>query len=141
MNQDAWTQAMDEAMNALLDKTGHTEGQEAFRYEIPPGAWDVWKLSIGGGPDERDMFCSGIESLRMNGMLEGRFADVAEAQHVAIQWVSALPIRNQGNLSFLRMTAPPSIELRGFPTSAPDTQMALYVVTMPLECIVDVSDG
>lgn len=139
MNQDAWTEATQTAMDRLLDATGHTEGKEAYKYMIPSGVANAWALSIGGGPDERDMFCSGIESLRLNGNLSGRFWKLEDAQRCGMLWLSALPVRNDGKLSMLRCTAPPDIKVDGFQAANTDGVFVCYFVTMPLECIIDMS--
>lgn len=142
MNPDALIEATQTAMDALLDATGHTEGKEAYKYMIPAGVANAWALSIGGGPDDVGAFpCSPVESIRFTGKLEGRFWKLEDAQRVGLAWVSATPITGEGKIIKLRITAPPSITVDGFQATNSDGVFVCYFVTLPMECVIDVSDG
>lgn len=139
MNQDAWIEATNQAMNKLLDVTGSEEGRDAFRFSVPVGSYNTWALAISGGQDDREAFCSGVSEMRFTGQLQGRFDDPENAQRMGILWASALPVRNDGRLTMLRMTAPPSIAVEFVAIAGMEGQAALYVVTLPLDCVIDVS--
>lgn len=139
MNQDAWIEATDQAMNKLLATTQSEEGRDAFRFSVPVGSYNTWALSISGGNDDREAFCSGVSSMRFVGQIEGRFDDLANAQRMGMLWASALPIRSDGRLTMLRMTAPPSVKVEFVTISGVEGQVALYLVALPLDCVIDVS--
>jgi len=139
MNQDAWIEATDQAMNKLIDATQSEEGRDAFRFSVPVGSYNTWALTISGGNDDQEAFCSGVSEMRFTGQIQGRFDDLEQAQRMGILWASALPVRNDGRLVMLRMTAPPSIAVEFVTIAGTEGQAALYAVTLPLDCIVDVS--
>ncbi len=139
MNQDAWKEATEQAMNKLLDSTGSTEGQDAFRFALPTGIINAWALNISGGDDDQSAFCSGVAEMRFTGQIVGRFADPEEAQVMAIKLCSPLPVRDDGRLTMLRQTAPPSIALEYVTLEGMEGQHAAWAITIPINCVIDVS--
>lgn len=140
MNTDALKQATDTAFTALLDATQSEVGREAYLYGLPH-AVNVWGLTIAGGPDEQAFACANIGSLRMLGVIEGRWDTLEKAQVAAMQLVSATPVIASGKVIMFRITAPPSLKLEGFTPFRATEAVPVYTVSLPVELVLDCSDG
>lgn len=140
MNTDSLKQATDTAFTAFLDATQATEGKQAYLYGLPH-AIGCWSLTLSGGPDDGAFSCVDIGSMRMNASLDGRFRTLEEAQVTAMQLCGATPVRAEGKVTMLRITAPPTIKLEGFTPFQSDGPVGVYTIQIPLEMVLDCSEG
>jgi len=138
INTGSLTVAKNTCIEALIAKTGGAQKKNAFQGFLPPTI-NTYSTFFSGGDDVANTWNAPITEFRMNCDLAGYFVTQPLADVFIMQIMSALPVRNSGNVFWFRLRAGgnPLCELRPVKIGNDTRESAMWVVQMGLEMVFD----
>jgi len=140
--KEAWTDGEAYIFGVLCEATGAVPSKTAFLGMLPPQTGS-WALDIGGGVESSPFKDMPPGEIKFDGILQGHFAPTARdlAQRTALQWLSALPIRQQdGPVYVCRASAPPRVTWGYIPVmddkGVEKYKVGCWQVTLELEAVL-----
>ena len=121
----------DMILDAIAKATQLTPGNNLAQLYMPaqvPAA----SLNISGGQQDQLAGCA-VTSLRMNATIEGRFAELSDAQRFALEVCGIFPLRNTAPIESFHLTSPPTFEARMETLANQGADSLFYRVSIPAE--------
>lgn len=145
-NPNIWAEVEQGILDYFAAKVGDQTNVQAFRGEIPEGAYNCWMFEINGGPEPLDsMFVSDFPGncgrWRMSAMVEAVFTERSDAQYIAgvVRTLVPAAANFMGNVKWLRPVGEPTIE-RVTVEDRRGNQINCWQMQYPLEVIM-LEDG
>ncbi len=126
-------------LDAIAKATGLTPGNnlnQLFMVAQVPAA----SVSITGGAEDALRGCA-VTSLRMTATVEGRFAELADAQRFALEVCGIFPLRDTAPIESFHLTSPPTFEARMETLANQGADSLFYRVSIPAEVAFTVATG
>lgn len=121
----------DMILDAIAKATQLTPGNNLSQLYMPaqvPAA----SLNISGGQPDQLAGCA-VTSLRMTATIDGRFAELADAQRFALEVCGIFPLRNTAPIESFHLTSPPTFEARMETLANQGADSLFYRVSIPAE--------
>ena len=138
---EAWTDGEQAVFAALCAATNAEQGKTAFLGSLPPQL-GAWALNVSGGNLSTTFKDMAPTEIKFDGILEGHFDSRRRdlAQRTAMQWLQALPIRQDPGVVYVaRATAPPQCDWGYIPVlddqGKEKYKVGAWLIRLDIECV------
>lgn len=136
MNHDAYTDAASAILTELCAATGLEPGAGGYLFFLPPQA-NVFALYLSEGGDSSELAQCPITHLRMDALVEGRFAAPDEAMRFVMRVLEIVPKDDFATVQRLHLTATPTVVADVFTLANQNDPSITYLAKIQMEAIIN----